>query len=54
MMNTHNIYVRIGYKYYCTLIDNSTVQEVNTELNEILLDAAIRVKRKNGVKKIHK
>ncbi len=35
-------------------IDNSRVQEVTAELNEILLDPAIRVKRKNGVQKIHK
>ncbi len=35
-------------------IKTSTVQEVTTELNEILLNPAIRVKRKNEVKKIHK
>ncbi len=33
-------------------IDNCTVQEVTAELNEILLDPAIGMK-KNGVKKIH-
>ena len=35
-------------------IDNNTVQEVTAELSKILLDPAIRVKRKNGAKKIHK
>ncbi len=35
-------------------IETNTVQEVTAELNEILLNAAIKVKRKNGVKKIHK
>ncbi len=35
-------------------IETSTVQEVTAELNEILLNPAIRVKRKNGVKKMYK
>ncbi len=35
-------------------IEIRTVQELITELNEILLDPAMRLKRKNGVKKIYK
>ncbi len=52
-MNTQN-YIKDRIKILLGKIDNSTVEEVTAELNEILLDPAIRFKRKDGVKKIHK
>ncbi len=49
-MNTQNIYVRIAQK--CNWVKLTIVQvgEVTAKLNEILLDPAIRLKRKKWSK----